>query len=130
METAKRKALEAAGFRIGSAADFLGLNAEEQAMFELRLAVGQRVRALREKLRLTQQQLAVRIQSSQSRIAKIESATPGVSLDLLFRGFFAVGGRLADLTTANVRRSAKRLRSSKIVRSEQLTTYRRRVVVS
>jgi DNA-binding XRE family transcriptional regulator len=97
MRIGKRKALEAAGFRIGDATDFLGLTAEEKALVELRVAVGQQVRSLREKRRLSQQQLAERIQSSQSRVAKIEAATPGVSLDLAFRGFFAVGGKVSDL---------------------------------
>jgi DNA-binding XRE family transcriptional regulator len=107
MKLEKRKALEAAGFRIGSAADFLGLSDYEQSIVELRLAVGQQVRTLREKLKLSQQQLAARIQSSQSRVAKIEAATPGVSLDLAFRGFFAVGGKIRDLAKA---RQSRRVR--------------------
>jgi ribosome-binding protein aMBF1 (putative translation factor) len=97
MNRHKRRLLKTAGFRLGDAADFLGLSAEEQAIVELRVAVGQQVRTLREKRRLSQQQLATRIQSSQSRVAKIEAATPGVSLDLAFRGFFAVGGKISDL---------------------------------
>jgi hypothetical protein len=35
--------------------------------------------------------------SSQSRVAKIEASDTGVSLDLIFRGYFAVEGRLEDL---------------------------------
>src|SRR5207247_4452458 len=101
----KRKMLEAAGFRIGTAADFLGLSAEEQAIVELRVVVGRQVRTRREKLRLSQHQLAARIRSSQSRVAKIEAATPGVSLDLAFRGFFAVGGKVSDLANARRRRA-------------------------
>lgn len=104
MKTDKRKALEAAGFRVGSAADFLGLSAEEQAIVELRVAVGRQVRTLREKRHLSQQQLAARIQSSQSRVAKIEAAVPGVSLDLAFRGLFAVGGKIGDLAVSRGRR--------------------------
>src|SRR5438270_10086222 len=68
MKIEKRKMLEAAGFRIGTTADFLGLSAEEQAIVELRLAVGRQVRSRREKLRLSQHQLAARIRSSQSRV--------------------------------------------------------------
>ena len=37
------------------------------------------------------------MESSQPRIAKIEAAAPGVSLDLMFRSDFALGGRFADL---------------------------------
>ena len=97
MDAKKREALEAAGWKIGDAADFLGLTEEEQQIIEFRLMVGRGVRRLREDHDLTQQQLAERIGSSQSRVAKIEAASREVSLDLMLRGFFAAGGRLADL---------------------------------
>ena len=99
MEKAKRKALEKAGFQVGDAEDFLGLTAEECRLVELRVAVCRAVRRLRERRHLTQQQLATKLKSSQSRVAKLEAGATDVSLDLLFRGLFAVGGKLADLTT-------------------------------
>ena len=98
MDRKKQNALEAAGFRIGDAEDFLGLTQEERRLVELRVAVSRAVRRLRERQRLTQQQLAARLKSSQSRVAKIEAASADVSLDLLFRGLFAVGGKLDDLS--------------------------------
>jgi ribosome-binding protein aMBF1 (putative translation factor) len=94
----KRKKLEAAGFRVGNAEDLLELTPEEQEMVRLRLRLSRLVRAHRERQHLTQQQLAERIASSQSRVAKLESGAGGVSLDLLFRGFFAVGGKLREVT--------------------------------
>ena len=97
MDTAKREALEAAGWKIGDVAEFLGLSEEEQQIIEFRLMVGRGVRRLREGHDLTQQQLAERIGSSQSRVAKIEAASSEVSLDLMLRGFFSAGGRLTDL---------------------------------
>jgi hypothetical protein len=48
------------------------------------------------------------LKSSQSRVAKIEAGTAGVSLDLLFRALFAVGGGLADLTPPGTRQQARR----------------------
>ncbi|SRR5581483_12144908 len=98
MNKAKRKALEAAGFQIGDAKDFLSLTEEERRLLELRLAVSRAVRRLRQEQHLTQQQLAAKLKSSQSRVAKLEMGAADVSLDLLFRGLFAVGGKLADLT--------------------------------
>src|SRR5262249_50301901 len=98
MDRHKQKALEAAGFRVGDAADFLGLTDEERAIVELRVAVARAVRRLRERQHLSQQELATRIRSSQSRVAKIEAAAKGVSLDLSFRGLFAVGGTVRDLS--------------------------------
>jgi hypothetical protein len=98
MEKKKRRALEAAGFRVGDAEDFLGLTDEERRLVDLRLLVSRAVRRLREGQHLTQQQLAARLKSSQSRVAKMEAGAADVSLDLLFRGLFAVGGGLPDLT--------------------------------
>lgn len=97
MEKSKRKAVKAAGFRVGDAEDFLELTAEEVRLVELRLAVGQTMRRLRQKRHLTQQQLAVKLKSSQSRVAKMEAASSDVSLDLLLRGLFIVGGDIALL---------------------------------
>ncbi|HEX4592034.1 MAG TPA: helix-turn-helix domain-containing protein, partial [Gemmataceae bacterium] len=94
MNAAKRAALERAGFRIGDAKDFLGLSDEESAIVELRVRVAQSVRRLREIGHISQKQLAERMNSSQSTVAKIETASPGTSLDLLFRGFIAAGGKL------------------------------------
>lgn len=84
MNKKTRKRLEAAGFRIGDAEDFLGLTEEERRLVELRLAVSRAVRTQRVKHGVTQQQLASKLKSSQSRVAKIESAAADVSLDLSF----------------------------------------------
>lgn len=100
MDAKKREALEAAGWKFGDAADFLELTEEERQIVEFRLMVGRGVRRLREDCHLTQQQLADRIGSSQSRVAKIEAASREVSLDLRLRGFFSAGGRLTDLIPA------------------------------
>jgi predicted XRE-type DNA-binding protein len=94
----KRQALEEAGFRIGNAEDFLDLSEEERSIVELRVAVSRTIRKLRGKKHLSQAQLAEMLGSSQSRVAKIEAAAKDVSLDLLFRGLFALGGRLSDLS--------------------------------
>lgn len=100
MEDQRRASLHAAGFRVGDAADFLQLSPEERGLVELRLAVSRAVRQLRQKQQLTQQQLASKLKSSQSRVAKLESGATDVSLDLLFRGFFAMGGKLDELLSA------------------------------
>src|SRR5262249_799272 len=85
MEKETRARLEAAGLRVGSGGEFLGLTDQEARLVELRLSVSRAVRKLREALGVTQQHLAKKLQSSQSRIAKIEAAAEGVSLDLSFR---------------------------------------------
>jgi len=108
MDQEKRKALEAAGFWLGDAEDFLGLTEEERRLVDLRVAVSRTVRRLRQRRHLTQQQLAAKLNSSQSRVAKIEAGAAEVSLDLLFRSLFAVGGRLADLARKNEKHAKSR----------------------
>ncbi len=100
MDLKKQKALEAAGFRVGDAADFLELTDEERALVDLRLAVSRAVRERRKDQNLTQAELAKRMKSTQARVAKIEAGDAGVSLDLMFSGLFAVGGGLSDLTSS------------------------------
>lgn len=100
MNKAKRKRLERRGWKVGSASEFLGLSAEESRFIELKLALSRRLRGRREALKLTQIDLAQRLQSSQSRIAKMEAGDPSVSLDLLIRSLFALGATKRDLARA------------------------------
>lgn len=97
MNSAMKKKLESAGWRIGSAGDFLGLSLEEIQIVEMKLALSESLRRRRRRKRLTQSQLAGLLKSSQSRIAKLEAGAPGVSLDLLFRALFATGATAADI---------------------------------
>jgi ribosome-binding protein aMBF1 (putative translation factor) len=91
MKAQKRKRLEAAGWRVGNADEFLGLDEAEQHIVELRLALARAVREEREKSKLTQGTLAKRIGSSQSRVNKMEKGDATVSIDLLLRALFSLG---------------------------------------
>jgi hypothetical protein len=93
MDTQKRKSLEAAGWRFGDAADFLGMSEEERQLLDARVEAAQAVRRQRQVAHLSQKDLASRIQTSQPRIAKIERAAQDVSLDQILRAFVAAGGR-------------------------------------
>lgn len=109
MKESKRKKLEAAGWRVGSVDEFLGLSAVESVLVDLRLALSQALRQRREMLHISQRTLAQRIKSSQSRIAKMEAADPEVSFELLLRGLLATGATrrdVADVFGAEI--SAKR----------------------
>jgi ribosome-binding protein aMBF1 (putative translation factor) len=104
MNTRKRKKLEAAGFQVGSAAEFLELTPEEAALIDLKLSLGTLVRTARTRAKLSQQRLAGRLHSSQSRIAKVEAGDTSVSLDLIVRAAFAAGARRTDLARVILRR--------------------------
>jgi DNA-binding XRE family transcriptional regulator len=91
MKTSKRLKLEAAGWAVGSAVDFLGLSKEEETLVEMKLALADSIRERRQKENVTQQELARRIGSSQSRVAKMEAADSSVSMDLLVRSLVVLG---------------------------------------
>ena len=97
MDEAEKKRLEARGYWVGDYAEFLGLTEAERQHVELRIALSSAVRRLRESKGLTQKALGKMIESTQSRVAKVETGTVEVSLDLMFRAFFAAGGKLEDL---------------------------------
>ena len=90
MKKQKREALEARGWKVGTAAEFLGLTPEESALIEIKLALSRELRERRQR-RMTQTQLAEKLQSSQSRIAKAETGDGSVSLELLVRAMLATG---------------------------------------
>ena len=100
MERSKRKRLEAAGWRVGSAEEFLGLGAAEATLVEMKLALSAKLREARRRCHLTQTALAKRLGSSQSRVAKMEAGDPSVSLDLLVRGLLAVGASPREVARA------------------------------
>jgi ribosome-binding protein aMBF1 (putative translation factor) len=97
MEAAKRKRLEAAGWSVGSATDFLKLSPEEAAFVELKLRLSESLKRRRQSKKLSQAALAKKIKSSQSRVAKMEAGDPSVSLDLLIRALLAIGATRNDL---------------------------------
>jgi len=100
MDAVKRQRLEAAGWRVGNAEDFLGLSPEEVAFIEMKLSLSKRLRQLRLSQKLSQESLANKINSSQSRVAKMETSDPSVSLDLIVRTLLAMGATREDVAGA------------------------------
>jgi DNA-binding XRE family transcriptional regulator len=99
MENRKRKRLESAGWRVGSAAEFLALNDEEAAIVELKLMLADAVKEKRVRRRLTQEQLGRLLGSSQSRVAKIEAADRSVSIDLMVRSLIRMGANRREVAS-------------------------------
>lgn len=97
MNTSKQKRLEASGWRVGKAADFLGLSAAEELFVEIKLSLANAVRSRRTKLGLTQGELARRMRSSQSRVAKLEAGDRTVSIDLLVHALVRLGATRQQL---------------------------------
>lgn len=106
MKNSKKKKLQAAGWRVGTVAEFLDLSPEEAAYVELKLALADYLKALRARNRWTQTQVAKRLDSSQSRVAKMEAADPSVSVDLLVRALLSLGASRKELGRVIASRAA------------------------
>lgn len=106
MKATKRKRLEAAGWRVGGAAEFLNLSPEEAALVEMKLSLGRRLRDLRSRRRLSQVDAARLLGSSQSRLAKMEAGDATVSVDLLVRSLLTIGASRQDIAKAIARKAA------------------------
>lgn len=92
MDKAKRAKLEAAGWAVGTPKEFLNLSTEDEAFIEMKVALAGTLRQRRVDQHLSQVAAAKRLQSSQSRVAKMELADKTVTVDLLIRSILKLGG--------------------------------------
>lgn len=99
MDKAKRKRLEKAGWTVGSVAQFLNLTEVEEELVGMKVALADKLRRTRMRGQLTQAELAKRMGSSQSRVAKMEAGHPSVSLDLLVHGLLVAGATRRDIAS-------------------------------
>ena len=97
MEKIKKSMLEKKGWKVGTTTEFLGLSSGEARYIELKLALSAHLKKQRMKKKITQEQLAKMMSSSQSRVAKMETGDPTVSLDLLVRSLLTLGASEKDL---------------------------------
>jgi DNA-binding transcriptional regulator YiaG len=88
------------GWVEGSVKEFLDLSEADVEFIETKRALSRLLRQVREKRRLTQVQLAARLRTSQSRVAKMEKADPTVSADLLLQSLFRLGLKRKELAEA------------------------------
>jgi len=100
LNATKRKKLIAAGWSFGNIDSFLNLTPEESAYIEMKYSLALSLKNLRVKEKLSQTELAKRIQTSQSRVAKMEAGDPTVSIDLLIKSLLALGAKPKDLAKA------------------------------
>lgn len=94
--------LEKAGWKVGDATEFLGLSSEEEVYVDLKLSLSKAVLERRKQLHLTQTQVARRMGSGQSRVAKMEAGSEAVTLDFMVRSLLAMGASRKDVAKAMV----------------------------
>ncbi len=107
MKNDKLKRLKAAGWKIGNAEDFLQLTEEESKLVAIKWSLMCAVKKSRIKRNISQIDLAQRMKSSQSRIAKIEAGDSSISLDLILRALIATGATTRDIQAAFVTKENK-----------------------
>jgi DNA-binding XRE family transcriptional regulator len=112
MSRAEREALEAAGWKFGDYGDFLGLSDAERQIVELGIRLCRGIREARERVGMTQADLASAMRSTQPRVARIEAGGRGVSLDQMMRAYFTVGGRAEALFAPGSARKVARKASA------------------
>jgi predicted XRE-type DNA-binding protein len=84
--------LEATGWAVGSPKEFLGMTDAEADYVEVKAALAAALRQRRHEQHLSQTEVARRLRSSQSRVAKMEAGDPSVTVDLLLLSFLKLGG--------------------------------------
>ena len=100
MKQSKRDKLRKLGYRVTTTQEFLGLSNEEMALIELKISLVRMLKEARSIKKITQQQLASLIHSSQSRVAMMERGRSDASLDLICRALFALGVSRGELGKA------------------------------
>ncbi len=98
MRKDKKKRLAAKGWKIGDAKECLGLSEEESAYIELKFRLAAALRQRRQGKGLSQLGLASKLESSQSRVAKMEAADSSVYLDLVIRSLITLGASDRELS--------------------------------
>ncbi len=91
MKRTKIKLLEKNGWKVGGVKEFLNLTPDEEEFIEMKLALSRSLQERRLKKNMTQAELADLLESSQSRVAKMEAGDPSVSFDLLVKSLLMLG---------------------------------------
>jgi len=129
MHASKRKKLEAAGYQVGDAAEFLALSPEEEALINMKVKLSKQLVELRKKGGLSQGALAKMIGSSQSRVAKMEACDPSVSMDLMFKSAFALGADQTKIgkfiTSLSCDATKKKTAAEKAVTNKKVTAKKK-----
>ena len=91
MDTKKRKQLEAAGYQITDSSKWLGLTPQEQAIVNMRVNFALEIERVRKASNITQQELAEKIGTRQSGVARMLNNPASATIDSLIKTLLALG---------------------------------------
>ena len=97
MNKAKRAKLEAAGYTVTDAAGWLGLDEAESALVDMRIALARELEKVRKEQGVTQGELARRISTRQSGVARMINHPDTSTMDNLIRGLVALGAPISRI---------------------------------
>ena len=98
MTKEKIKKLEAMGFKVTTTKDWLRLSVEEEKVIEMRVALAAELEKMRKEAGLTQAQLAKKLGTKQSGVARMINNPDTATIDNLIKAMVAMGasvGRIA-----------------------------------
>ena len=91
MTEEKKKLLEANGMKVVDSADWLGLSREESQLVDMRVALAEELERVRKAKGLTQTELARRIGTKQSAVARMIGKPESSTIDNLMKSLMALG---------------------------------------
>ena len=95
MDAARQKRLEAIGWKVyDHAGDIFGLTEAEKQEMDFRNALSRAIRKQREKLGLSENDLAKRLKIGKRKARKIEWGDWDISLEEMLSAYSALGGRI------------------------------------
>jgi len=98
MTKEKVKKLESMGFKVTSTKDWLQLSIEEAKVVEMRVALAAELEKMRNEMGLTQAQLAKKLGTKQSGVARMLNNPDTATIDSLIKAMISLGasvGRIA-----------------------------------
>ena len=97
--SAKKKArIKAIGGRLTTVEEWLDIAPEEVAILDMKIRLGEELKARRRRKRLSQERVAEILNTSQGRVSKLEKGQ--ATLDQLARSLLALGGSKKEVARA------------------------------
>ena len=97
MKEAKKKILESNGYKVTDSADWLGLSKEESQLVNMRVALAQELERVRKAKGITQAELARRVGTKQSGVARMLNKPDTSTMDNLIKGLIAMGEPISKI---------------------------------